>query len=206
MPVTALTPTSRDMLVGQLWPLAVLVLDADLDLAAAAPTLTVVLPDGTAPAVLPDLDTEATGSYRFDYPLTVPGRHLATVDASGYGRQVFVVWAGQPTAGVDLPTVDDVDDYLQSGSGDHSWTDDDMAGALATEEAAQRRVCRVKAVYPADLREALLRRVQRNLALRGNALAMFRGDSDAGDPQAFLPGNDPEVRRLERPHRKLMFG
>ena len=208
MPVTALTSTSRDLLVGQVWPLAILVLDADLRLAAASTVLSVTLPDGTAvdPGDLPDVDTEAAGVYRYDYTATVPGRHLATVTAGDYGLESWVAFVTVPTPNTGLPTVDDVDNYLKSGSGEHSWTTDDLADALAAEETAQRLVCRVGAVYPPDLREALLRRVQRNLAMRPNALAMFRGDSDAGEPQAFLPGQDPEVRRWERPYRKLPIG
>lgn len=205
MPVKPLTPTSRDLTVGDVWLLGVLVLDDDRDLQAAEPTIVVTLPNG-AIATAPDVHTEVGGVYSFRHTVTVPGRHLATVTAAGYGALSFVMWAAHPTAGVDLPDVDDVDAYLRSGSGDHSWSADDMLDALNAEAAAQRRVCRIRAVYPADLRQALLRRVQRNLALRPNALAMFRGDAETGDPQAFLPGTDPEVRRLERPYRKLPIG
>jgi hypothetical protein len=209
MPVTALSSTSRDVLVGDVWQLVFMVRDTDMSImSGVTPTVVITLPDGTI-GVAPPLDTDpmwSGGAYRFDYTLTVPGRHLATVDVAGYGRLVYVAWAKSATANTGLPTVDDVDDYLKSGGGDHSWTTDDMAGALDAEQAAQRRVCRVDPSYPADLREALLRRVQRNLALRPNALAMFRGDADAGDAQSPLPRYDPEVSRLERPYRKLPMG
>lgn len=205
MPVNDLTSTSRDLTVGSLWDLTVLVLDADGDTVSVTPALAVELPDGTA-GTAPAAETLTAGVYRFQYPVTVPGRHLGTVTAAGYGNRVFVAWAHLPTGAGQLPTVDDVDAYLTSGSGAHDWSDDDLAGALAAEETAQRRLCRVGPVYPADLREALLRRVQRNLALRSNALAVVRGDSESGDPAQFLPGADPEVRRLERPYRKLPIG
>jgi hypothetical protein len=195
MPVTALSSTSRDVLVGDVWQLVFMVRDTDMSImSGVTPTVVITLPDGTI-GVAPPLDTDpmwSGGAYRFDYTLTVPGRHLATVDVAGYGRLVYVAWAKSATANTGLPTV--------------SWTTDDMAGALDAEQAAQRRVCRVDPSYPADLREALLRRVQRNLALRPNALAMFRGDADAGDAQSPLPRYDPEVSRLERPYRKLPMG
>jgi hypothetical protein len=205
MPVKTLTATSRDLAVGDRWLLGFLVLDNDLDLVDVTPTVAITLPNGAA-GVAPALVTDKAGIYSFDYPVTVTGRHLATVTAPGYGTLSYVMWAASPTAGTQLPTVDDVDNYLKSGSGEHSWSTADMQDALDAETDAQRRVCRIRPVYPADLRQALLRRVQRNLALRPNALAMTRGDAENGDPQAPLPASDPEVRRLERPHRKLPIG
>jgi hypothetical protein len=205
MPVLALSSTSRDAYVGAPWLLSVMVLDADGDLIGVTPTVAITLPDGTA-GTPPTLGSLTEGVYRGEYLLTVPGRHLATVTAAGYGNAVFALWAAGPTATVDLPTADDLDAYLTAGSGAHDWSDDDLSGALAAEQDAQRRMCKIGPVYTADLREALLRRAQRNLALRSNALAMFRGDAESGDPQAFLPGTDPEVRRLERPYRKLPLG
>jgi hypothetical protein len=205
MPVRALTSTSRDLPVGGRWLLSFRVLDTDGDPPAVTPTVAITLPNGSA-GVAPALITDGNGFFAFDYPVTVPGRHLATVTAAGYGVATWVMWAADPTAGAALPDVDDVDAYLKSGTGEHSWSADDMLDALTAEESAQRRVCRIRALYPPDLRQALLRRVQRNLALRPNALAMFRGDAETGDPQAFLPGADPEVRRLERPYRKLPKG
>ena len=59
-------------------------------------------------------------------------------------------------------------------------------------------------LYPKDLRQALLRRVQRNLALRALPLAVLQGDAEAGS--TILPGKDLEVRRLEGPFRRLLVG
>lgn len=205
MPVRALNTRSRDLPADGRWLLSFRVLDTAGDPPAVTPTVVITLPTGAA-GIAPPLITDGDGFFAFDYPVTMPGRHLATVTAAGYGSATWVMWAQTPTAGADLPDVDDVDAYLKSGSGEHSWSADDMLDALTAEEAAQRRVCRIGAVYPPDLRQALLRRVQRNLALRPHALAMFRGDAETGDPQAFLPGTDPEVRRLERPYRKLPIG
>lgn len=98
-------------------------------------------------------------------------------------------------------TVQDVSGYL----GDHSWTDDEIQAALDAEEAAQATRCRVPIPRPADLDEALCRRVARNLAMRVLPLAVLQGDAEAGSTTR-LPGNDPEVRRLEGPWRRLVVG
>lgn len=99
-------------------------------------------------------------------------------------------------------TFDDVIDYLRESAA--SWSAADIQDALDAETAAQARVCRIPDPVPADLEQSLKRRVQRNLALRQLPLAVLRGDAEAGD--TVLPGSDPEVRRLERPFRRLKVG
>lgn len=104
---------------------------------------------------------------------------------------------------MSAPTAADVATYL----GPSSYSSDDLAAALAAEKAAQATRCRVPAddaAWPADLVEALCRRVARNLALRGIPLAVLQGDAEAGS--LVPPGRDPEVRRLEGPWRKLVIG
>lgn len=102
------------------------------------------------------------------------------------------------------PTRVAVRDYL----GTSSATDAQIDSALAAELRNQARICRVPkdpaAVWDADLTEAALRRVARNLAMRGIPLAVFQGDAEAGS--LIPPGRDPEVRRLEGPLRRLKFG
>lgn len=97
---------------------------------------------------------------------------------------------------------------LKTYLGQTSQSDEVLEGALATEKRAQARVCRVPAdpaaPWDEDLAEALLRRVARNLAMRGIPLAMFSGDADLGG--LVPPSRDPEVRRLEAPLRKLHLG
>lgn len=100
-----------------------------------------------------------------------------------------------------MPTVAEVMTYL--GDAAAQWGNADVQGALDAEQAAQARVCRI-ASYSNDLREALLRRVQRNLAMRALPLAVLQGDPEAGS--TVLPGRDPEVRRLEAPYRKVVMG
>lgn len=97
-------------------------------------------------------------------------------------------------------TLDDVKDYL----GDHSWDDEELQSALDAEEAAQAARCRIPDPTSADLDEALKRRVARNLAMRQIPLAVPQGSAEVGP--SFIPGNDPEVRRLEAPYRRLVIG
>lgn len=96
-----------------------------------------------------------------------------------------------------------------AGQASASWTDAQVNSALAAERRAQARVCRVPAAvdgqWPAgydDLAEALMRRVQRNLAMRNVPLGVL--PDEAG---GVRPGSrDPEIRRLEGPFRKVRIG
>jgi hypothetical protein len=100
------------------------------------------------------------------------------------------------------PDVDDVAAYL--GPSAASWVEDVLGAALAAETAAQARCCRLPDDLPDDLREALLRRVAANLARRQlGPLPTPQGDAET---TAIVPSRDPEVRRLEGPWRKLVFG
>lgn len=98
------------------------------------------------------------------------------------------------------PTLPDIKTYL--GDRASSWSDAELTEVLATETAAQASVCRASALGLADVRGALLRRIDRNLAMR--ALPLGVQQSDAGG--VLIGSNDPEVRRLEKPHRKLPKG
>jgi hypothetical protein len=94
--------------------------------------------------------------------------------------------------------------------GDHSWTDEQLWRALHAEQAAQARVCTipptvddVEPVWPDDLREALMRRVAANLALRALPLGVMETVADAAAATTRV-GANAEVARLERPFRKLV--
>lgn len=100
-------------------------------------------------------------------------------------------------------TVQDAIDYLREGGA--SWLAADIQDALDAETAAQRTKCRIPDPMPADLAQALKRRVQRNLAMRQLPLAVLQGDAEGGSTR-ILPSNDPEVRRLEAPYRRLKVG
>lgn len=199
MGVQATTSTAVLLPIGGVWEIRVSVVDVDGCAVDAAPTVTVTLPAGTT--ATPTVETVATGDYRATYEVGTEGRYVARAVSTGYGAADFAAHALATTAGTGMPAAGDVVDYM----GATSHTLDEVQDALDAEAAAQRHVCRVRAVYPADLRQALLRRVMRNLELRTLPLAVLQGDAEAGS-NTVLPGRDPEVRRLEAPHRKLVVG
>ncbi len=199
MGVRAISPSSVTLPVGGVWLLAVDVRDGDGYPADAVPTVVVTLPDDTT--ANPIVETLSTGYYRATYTVAAAGRHVAVATAAGFGTASFAAWVDATATGTGMPDVVAVDNYL----GDHSYTDADLLDALDAEAAAQRAICRVGAVYPADLRQALLRRVMRNLAVRQLPLAVLQGDAEGGS-DTVLPGRDPEVRRLEAPYRKRVVG
>lgn len=193
MTVRAKTPTSVDLPVGDVWCLVVSVTDSSGAPVVDAPTVAVTDPAGVPST--PAAESVATGIYRAQIVTTVTGRYTARVTTLADGAVDFAAWV---TAVDALPDVDAVDDYL----GQHSWDPEVLADALAAETDAQRRVCDVPAAYPNDLREALLRRVQVNLAKRGQP---FLTIPDSEVP-ALIPRIDAEVRRFEAPFRKLVMG
>ncbi|HEY3516610.1 MAG TPA: hypothetical protein VGL98_06140 [Gammaproteobacteria bacterium] len=199
MAVRADSPTSIELAVSDVWVIDVCVTDADGDAADDAPVVTVTLPAGGT--ATPTVESLSAGRYRAEYIVVTTGRYVARAVTLTHGAADFAAYVTGTTAATGMPDLDDVLNYL-------GWTEDndndDAATALATESAAQRRVCRIGATYPDDLRGALYRRVARNLALKGLPLAVLRGDAESGD--TVLPGRDPEVRRLEGPHRKLVAG
>lgn len=209
MPVSALSSTNIERPIGGEWILSVLVTDADCDAVDAVPVVTVTLPAGTT--ATPTVETLSTGVYRAVYALGTAGRYIARVVAAGYGAADFVAFVTATTAATAMPTLIDLrgDPEVEGDLGylgPNSFTDAAIQDALDAEAAAQRRVCNVPAAYPDDLRQALLRRVARNLSMRKLTLALARGDAEAGSSDIVLGGNDPEVRRFERPHRKLVMG
>lgn len=199
MTIHAVSPPSTLLTVGGQWRIEVCVTDLDGAAIDTAPVVTVTLPDDTT--ATPTVETVTLGRYRATYTPTLVGRHVARA-ATGDDVANLAAYATTTTTASGMPTTDDVADYLREGAA--SWATADLQNALDAELAAQRAACRVRAVYPDDLRQALLRRVQRNLALRQLPLAVHQGDAEAG--AMLLPGRDPEVRRLEAPHRRLVMG
>lgn len=101
------------------------------------------------------------------------------------------------------PSAEDVQAYLPEYG---SSTPVDIESALAAEKSAQAQVCLVPAddaAWPADLTEALLRRVAANLEVRQNALGVSLAQSEFGVTQVRVGGGDREVNRLEGPYRVI---
>jgi hypothetical protein len=192
--VTVVSGAGVSLSVGQVWELVIAVTDPGV-----TPTVAVTGPAGGDPD---EVVVEPYGwiGYVAAYVPVVAGLHVALISAGALGA---VAAAANVIAIADATTRPDrtaLDNYL----GEHSATDGELDDALAAETQAQWDTCRVPAAYPYSLRQALLRRCARNLALRGLPLAVLRGDGESGD--TVLPGSDPEVRRLEKPWRKLKVG
>lgn len=201
MPVHATTETSVDLEVGDEWLIGVQVVDDDDTPASATVAVAVTTPNGGS--ATPTAVQDGTGNYLARTTLALAGRYVATVTVSGtvVGVVPFTAWAGTTTPASGMPTVTELADYL----GDTSHDTPTLTAALAAEAAAQRARCKVPAVYPADLREALLRRVARNLAARSVPVASVSA-FDGGVTSTRVPTSDPEVRRLEAPYRRLAVG
>lgn len=133
----------------------------------------------------------AAGIYTMRVRLTTAGGAIET--SQPVQILVYPALAGMP----DLAKV-------KSYLGATSATDEQIQDALDAEAAAQRGVCAVPAQYPADLAQALKRRVARNLSMQRIPLAVLQGDAEAGTAAALPPGSDPEVRRLEKPYLRLL--
>lgn len=80
-------------------------------------------------------------------------------------------------------------------------TEAEVSEARAAEVADQASRCKVEP-YSDALAEALHRRVARNLAMRNLPLGV-QMDETGG---TRIGSTDPEVRRLEAPHRRLVVG
>jgi hypothetical protein len=198
MPVNAVSSASSQRIVGDLWPLVVEVADIDGTSAGVTPTVTVTLPDGSQASPAPTVESSGWCRYTAAYELTVPGRHIAAVTATGIGRADFAVQAVEATPAGRMPQLGDATSYL----GETSWSSSDIQDALDAETAAQAAVCVIPAYYPPDLRDALLRRTWRNLSMRGQPFLTVPGGEDG--TVSVAPSQDAEVRRLEQPHRRLL--
>ena len=99
----------------------------------------------------------------------------------------------------NLPTLADLRGYLTTSADDATLLD-----ALAAETAAQAARRRVTP-FTADLRQALMRRVARNLAARSITVATFSA-FEGGSTVVRVPAMDVEIQRFEAPYPKLPVG
>lgn len=192
------SPSTALMPVGGAWVLDVSTVDADgFATAAVTPTVSVTDASGAITAPVPVSDTH--GGWTITVTPLAAGRWTVHVSTPEDAVDAAVYVLG-PTTSSGMPNVSDAASYMGNLAG--SWSTTDIQDALDAERDAQRARCGERAYYPHDLRQALLRRVQRNLALRRLPLAV----QDAEGGPRPLPGRDPEVRRLEGPWRKLTMG
>lgn len=197
----ALTRESGRDVVGDLLVYRVEVADLDGFLTSGdTPTITVTPPSGLA--THPTADEQTTGEFRFSFVPALAGRHLVVAATGSFGLADDAVYVNSSVAGGSMPTALDVFDYL--GANSNSWSEGTVQEALDAEAAAQRKACRVGATYEADLREALLRRVQRNLELRNMPVGILTTSDGDASMGIRLGRNDPEVSRLEAPYRRLI--
>jgi len=186
--------------VGQVVPLTFCVTDKDGRPAnAGAAALTVTKPGGGTDT--PTLVAVQPGRYEVDYVPATAGRYIALAVFTGVnaGTAVDVFDVQVVTNGiVDLTAVKD---YLGT---DISWSDAAIQSALDAERAAQAKVCRIDD-YGVDMREALCRRVARNLAARAVPVAQHTS-FEGGGTVSRVPRTDPEIARLEAPNRRQVVG
>lgn len=189
--------SSQDVVLGGQWVIDLDVTDADGR--ASADTLAITVTDPAGNVTTPAVEERSTlGGYRLPVTVDAAGRWIA-VFVGGQGAAAATAYASDAVAGVAMPNIADLDAYL----GTHSYSDDDLAEALDAEADQQRRECKVPAVYPNNLRSALLRRSQFHLAMKRVQLGVIPGDADR---DTVRPGSDSEVRRFEKPYRRLPTG
>jgi hypothetical protein len=102
------------------------------------------------------------------------------------------------------PSVQEAMEYV--GFADSGWGQADVESAYLAEKAAQASVCLVPGddeAWPADLAEALFRRVAANLAVRALPLGVQASMSEAYVATVRVGGGDREVERLEAPYRTI---
>jgi hypothetical protein len=181
----------------------VLVSDVDGTPAAAdTVTLAAALPDGTTDTGTVTAQTRV-GLYEATYDLTQAGATTVTitVTSADFGDDVITAVIGVRATTGAPPDASAVHAYL----GDTSATDEEIADALASEQAAQAARCTIPADYPEDLAQALKRRVARNLAARAVPVASYTS-FEGGTTAVRVPRIDAEIARLEAPYLRLPVG
>ncbi len=168
----------------------------------SADTLTGTLygPDGdtVVPAAVL-VERVTTGFYRVT--VTVPA--APGIYRVGVAGTDDTTWARFIAADVfaALPDLADIKTFLGTDAATQ-YGDDRIQQALDEEMSAQADACNVPAAYPSSLARALRRRVQVNLAMDGQPLAV--SDSEGGAVR--LPGVDPIVRKYEARYPRSPVG
>lgn len=191
---------SVELPVDDLWTIQVQVTDIEGE--QAEDTLIFTVTDPAGATLLPTVVDDGCGWYSAAVTVDAAGRWVAAIAGLVYGAAAATAYASGIVDAAGMPVLADVDEYL----GNHSHSDDELQDALDAEAANQRKVCRVPAEYGADLRQALLRRVARNLAMRRQKLGLILPGDEGSDRASFIPRLDAEIRRFEGPYRRLKVG
>lgn len=199
----ALTATSVEQQLYGRWIIAVAVYDDDGNPALeTTPVLTLTDPDGTS--TNPAMTQESDGTWKKAFTVDLPGLYVAKLEAPQHDALAFATYVRPVTLATELPDVAAVRDY--SSDDLESWDDPDIQAALDTELEAQVARCGVRAIRPAPLNEALMRRVIVNLAKRSLILpGLTYGDAEIVGTPSFIPGRDNEINRLEAPYLKVVL-
>lgn len=203
----ALSSTSADLLIHDRWVMDLAITDDSGYLPSAEPVITLQLsqPDNDQPDPFPEVEKLSSGVYRFVLEVSESGRYVAVVLVDGYGTLGFTAFVQSITPAGNMPTPTDVRDYADDSENIGEWEDADIQAVLDSEASQQRARLDIGAVFTPDLFEALVRRTVLALNRRSKLNA---GDFSTGvlngESQAFIP-NDPEIRRLEAPYKKVVL-
>lgn len=203
MPALATTPADQTIPQGGVWRIGVAA--TDLYDRPVSVTVSAVVTNPAGGTVVPTFTTLAVGGYLAEQTVATVGRWVAVVTVAGATSEVitYEAFVVATTTAAGMPALADLQAYL--GDDATRWTTTDLTNVLAAETAAQRAVCRIRAEFTADLREALLRRCARNLAARAVPVTTYTA-FDGGVSSTRVPLSDPEIQRLEGPYRRRRVG
>jgi hypothetical protein len=165
---------------------------------AVTAQLTIVTPTGVTDIV--PLTNAGVGVYTADYVGATAGRYRATFTTTGPYAGVAVDLFDVIGSTLSNISVEELRTYL----GDTTADNVTLIGCLTAEQSAQADRCYIDPYTPA-LREALMRRVARNLAARSIPVAIFNS-FEGGSSSMRVPKIDAEIARFEGPYRRMMIG
>ncbi len=194
-------PTSADVYeLGDVVRLAWEVRDASGVLTDPNAYALAITPDGGAAADLTGAVTRTSvGSLIADYTPVTAGWYSAVLTTTGMAAGAATTRFLVLDSAAAAITAAQLRAYLRGGT---TATDAELLAVLEVERAAQARVC-YTAPYPVELREALMRRVARNLAARAIPAASMSSFEAGGTLRPVLPSVDHEIERLEGPYRQI---
>lgn len=198
MALKVIGESAATKLLGDVWVFTLQVTDALGYLVNTEPTVTVTFPtSGDTPATVQKV---SLGHFRASVSLDEPGRYVVVATADGSGSTALVAIVAETTANAAMPTVDDCKAYADLSA----WTDEQIQEALDIETIDQFSRCKVPAGYPLPLRQALMRRVQVNLAWRDVVLTTNIADPEAGTTLQPV-WKDVVISQKEAPYRRVFF-